>query len=100
MIKEFDGSNEIKTGLLYFYSNYSTRCNIFLDAINKTFNKLSYDVLKINTTKFREIKRKYSINKIPSFVIINDSNVISKLSGVVDSYTLDKWVNNNLNRLI
>lgn len=93
MILEYNGKNFIESGLLYFYSNYSSKCNIFLDAINRIFSKTQCDVLKINITKFPELKRRYSVTKLPEFIIIKDSNVISKISGVIDSYSLEKWVN-------
>lgn len=96
MISDYNGFNMIDTGLLYFYSSYSSKCSIFLDAIQKAFAKCKGNVLKINLTRYQELKRKYNIKGIPEFIIIKNNNIVSRIGGIIDSYSLEKWINNNL----
>jgi hypothetical protein len=48
--------------------------------------------MKVNTTKYYNLKKIYNIKIIPSFLIIKDSKLISKLDGMSNKILLDKWI--------
>lgn len=98
MVIEYNGKNFIETGILYFYSSWVSSCNIQKD--NFEFIKVKYkeiNILKINTTKFYKIKKDYEIKVIPSFVIIKNNEIISKLDGMSNKITLNKWIMKYMN---
>ena len=97
MIVEYNGKNIVGKSLLYFYANWSSNCNIHLDAIKRIeYENPNIVILKINTTKYHDIKVKYSINKIPTFIVLDEnSNIISRINGYKDQYSLSKWVKLN-----
>ena len=93
LIFEFTGSNMIDNGLLFFYAYWSSNCNIQLDALKKIEkDNPDLQILKINTTKYRISKDKYQIHKIPTFIIINDNKIISRMDGYKDRISLSNWV--------
>ena len=93
LIFEFTGSNMIDNGLLFFYASWSSNCNIQLDALKKIEkDNPDLQILKINTTKYRISKDKYQIHKIPTFIIIIDNKIISRMDGYKDRISLSNWV--------
>lgn len=98
MIKEYNGNNLIKNGILYFYSSWVSTCNIPKSNLSYLENKYkNIDMMKINTTKFHDVKKIYNIKIIPSFIIIKDTELVSQLDGISNKITLDKWILNNIN---
>jgi thiol-disulfide isomerase/thioredoxin len=96
VIKEYNGTNLIKDGLLYFYSSWISSCNMYnelVSNIDKKFKDLS--IMKINTTKHYELKEKFKITKIPSFIMIKDDEIISRKDGNTNQYTIINWINEN-----
>ena len=95
MILEYNGKEINPNALLYFYASWSSKCNIHLDAL-KRIEKNNSDLLiiKINVSKYQLLKQKYSVKKIPSFIILKDNNVVSRLDGYTDQYSLARWVSN------
>lgn len=96
MISEYNGNNLISNGLLFFYSSWISDCNLTKDYLNnltKKYNNLV--ILKINTTKYYNLKQLYKINAIPSFIYIKDNQIISQLIGFNNQINLDKWISKN-----
>lgn len=99
MIIEYNGNNFIETGILYFYSSWVSSCNIQKE--NFEFIKDKYkniNILKINTTKYYMLKKDYNIKVIPSFVILKNKEIISKIDGMSNKITINKWINNYFNQ--
>lgn len=95
MIIEYNGKEIESDSLLYFYASWSSKCNIHLDAlkkIDKNSNNLS--IVKINVTKYPTLKERYIVKKIPTFIILKNNNIISRLDGYTDQYSLARWVSN------
>lgn len=95
MIVEYSGKDINSDCLLYFYASWSSKCNLHLDALKK-IEKNNSDLLivKINVTKYHILKERYLIKKIPTFIILKNNNIISRLDGYTDQYSLSRWVYN------
>ncbi|MDE6584644.1 MAG: thioredoxin family protein [Anaeroplasmataceae bacterium] len=92
MIYEYNGSN-LTDGLYYFYASWNSRCNVLADRIQKLnldFNGLT--IYKVNTTKYANLKKELQVNKIPSYLLIKDQQVIGRKDGNFDYYTLKNWL--------
>jgi thioredoxin-like negative regulator of GroEL len=95
LLIEYNGNNFISSGVLYFYSSWSSECNISKDNLNKLLTK-NINILKINTTKHYKIKLDYKIKTIPSFILINDKKEVSRIDGMINKIKFDKWILDNL----
>ncbi|MBO5712050.1 MAG: thioredoxin family protein [Acholeplasmatales bacterium] len=96
MINEYNGSNLIDNGLIYFYSSWISTCNMYNDLINiidKKFRNLS--IMKVNTTKHYDMKEEFEVKKIPSFVLVKNNEIISRIDGTTSQYTMINWINDN-----
>lgn len=97
MIYEYNGSN-LTDGLYYFYASWNSRCNVLADRIQKLnldFNGLT--IYKVNTTKYANLKKELQVNKIPSYLLIKDQQVIGRKDGNFDYYTLKNWLKERMN---
>lgn len=95
MILEYNGGNFDGEYLAYFYATWSSNCNIYLDALKKIDYEIkNLRILRINISKYYNLKKKYLIKKIPTFILLNGNNVISRLDGYIDQYSLLKWIKN------
>jgi len=94
LIIDYNPSYKIKGNLLlYFYASWSSKCNMYLEALSKLANEFEdFNVVKINTTKYPTLKANYNIKKIPSYILIINDNIVGRLDGYVDSYSLHRWV--------
>lgn len=98
MLIEYNGTNLIQNGILYFYSSWISECNIPRDNINNLITKhKNINILKINTTKYYKMKSNYNIKTIPSFVLIENSKEISRIDGMSNKITLNQWILENIN---
>lgn len=93
MIIDYNLNNLGDTGLLFFYASWASKCNLHLDALKRIqYENKDMNIYKINVSKYPHFKKQYNINKIPSFVIIKNNNVIDKVNGYIDQYSLSRWV--------
>ena len=97
MLLEYNSQIEIKGfSLLYFYASWSSNCNLHKESIKRIDNEnKDLNIYRINVTKFPNLKQKYSIHKIPSYIILNEGNIVSRLDGYTDGYSLSRWVKRN-----
>lgn len=97
MIIDYNPNFKIKGDLLlYFYASWSSKCNMYLEALSKISNEYDdFSVVKINTTKYPNLKTIYNINKIPSYILISNDNVVGRLDGYIDSHSLLRWIRKN-----
>lgn len=97
MIFEYNFNSNIEGfAILYFYAAWSSKCNLHQDVLKRIDNEnKDVSIYKVNTTKFPHMKQKFSIHKIPSYVIINEGNVLSRVDGYTDAYSLSRWVKKN-----
>lgn len=93
MIIEYKESFDLnELGIYYFYASWNNSCNISKELIEKLSNEIkNINIIKINTTKYPYLKKKYSINRIPSYAIIKNCSLVSKIDGGINSYSLLKW---------
>lgn len=96
MILQYDGGNINPDFLAFFYASWSSNCNLHLDALKKLENTYKdLLILKINVTKFYNLKTNYKINRIPTFIIFKNSEIKARLDGYINQYSLLEWVKKN-----
>lgn len=96
MIYEYNGSN-LADGLYYFYASWNSRCNVLAERITKLnmeFKNLT--IYKVNTTKYANMKKDFQVSKIPSYLLIQNQQVVSRKDGNFDYISLKKWLNERL----
>ncbi|MDE6947079.1 MAG: thioredoxin family protein [Anaeroplasmataceae bacterium] len=92
MVYEYNGSN-LNDGLYYFYASWNSKCNILAERIQKLnleFKELS--IYKVNTTKYMNLKKELQVNKMPSYILIQNGKIVSRKDGNLDYFTLKKWL--------
>lgn len=95
MIIEYNGGKLNDDTLLYFYASWTSKCNIHLDALKRINNEVgNLLITKINVTKYQMLKQKYLVKKIPTFIILKNDEIVARLDGYKDQYSLLKWINN------
>lgn len=96
MILEYKGTNLINDGILYFYSSWINDCSISKNSLNEINSKFkNINIQKINVTKYYKLKKDYNIKIIPSFLYIKNDKVISKIDGMSNTISLNKWIVDN-----
>ncbi len=96
MIYEYNGSN-LADGLYYFYAAWNSRCNLLADRLTR----LSVDfknlrIYKVNTTKYSNMKKEYLITKFPTYLLIENQEIVGRKDGNLDYLTLKKWLTERL----
>lgn len=92
LIYEYNGSN-LADGLYYFYASWNSSCNVLKDRITKLnldFKNLT--IYKVNTTRYPQIKKDLKINKIPSYLLISNQQIVDRRDGNIDYLTLKNWL--------
>jgi Thioredoxin domain-containing protein len=92
LVYEYNGSN-LNDGLYYFYASWNSKCNILAERIQKLnleFKELS--IYKVNTTKYMNLKKELQVNKMPSYILIQNGQIVSRKDGNLDYFTLKKWL--------
>ena len=98
MIYEYNGSN-MTDGLYYFYASWNSNCNTIKNRINRLDNSYpEINIYRLNTTKYNKLKNEFNISRIPTYVLIKNNEVISKINGNIDYYSLSNWLKENLNK--
>lgn len=90
MIYEFNGN--IVDGLYYFYASWNSKCNASMNRLERISNKFNITIIKVNTTKYPNMKKNFNIVRIPSYLYIKDNIVMSKMEGNIDYISLFKWI--------
>lgn len=93
LINEYNGGIINPNSLVYFYASWASNCNVHLDALKRIEQENpKLLILRLNTSKYPKFKELYKINKIPTFIIFSSGNLISRIDGYKDQYSLSKWV--------
>ena len=91
MIYEYNGN--LIDGLYYFYAGWNGKCQYINDKINKlNSNYPDFPIVKVNTTKNQLLKKQFSVNKIPTFILLNNSKIIKRIDGNTDYYSLSQLI--------
>ena len=61
--------------------------------INKEYNDLI--ILRINTSKYVNLKKEFNINKIPTFILYIEDEIKARIDGYKDQYSLINWIKKN-----
>ena len=67
--------------LLKFYASWCKNCNTIQDSVNNYCNKYNYDCINIDIDNNESISEYYTIEKLPTIIIINEENNNEKLYG-------------------
>ncbi|MDE7213283.1 MAG: thioredoxin family protein, partial [Anaeroplasmataceae bacterium] len=62
-----------------------------INRLNLEFKNLT--IYKVNSTKYPQMKKDFKINKIPSYLLIQNQQVVTRKDGNFDYLTLKKWLN-------
>lgn len=94
MIIEYDVNTVFRGyNILFFYSSWSSTCTVnenILNDLNKKYKDIG--IIKINTTKFYDLKKRYDINRIPSYLLVSNGKEISRYSGGINLKFLEEWL--------
>ncbi len=91
MIYEYNGQ-EILDGLYFFYASWNSKCNLLAERIQKLNLEFNLPIYRVNVTKYGSLKHRFSITRIPSYLLIKNGEVISRRDGNVDYYSLKLWL--------
>lgn len=93
MISEYNGGGLNSECLAYFYASWNSKCNLHIEALRRIDREQKdLSIVRINVSKFHEMKERFSVGKIPTFILLKDGNVISRVNGYTDQYSLSRWV--------
>lgn len=91
MVYEYSGG-ELQDGLYFFYASWNSNCNVLLNRITRLNNELSIPIFRVNTTKYNLIKEKLAVHRIPSYIWIQNHQIVSRKDGNIDYFSLKKWL--------
>jgi hypothetical protein len=96
LILEYNGSNLISNGILYFYSAWLSDCSVAKNnIIDISIIHKDITIQKINVTKYYKLKKYYNVKVIPSLILINNDKLMSKLDGISNKLTINNWIKEN-----
>ena len=91
MIYEYNGN--LVDGLYYFYASWNSKCNVSNDRLKRIdleFKNLN--IITVNTTKFPNLKKDFTIKVIPTYLLFKNNQIIKKIEGNIDYISLAKWL--------
>ncbi|MDE5714571.1 MAG: thioredoxin family protein [Anaeroplasmataceae bacterium] len=91
MIYEYNGQ-DLFDGLYFFYASWNSKCNVLAERIQKLNLEFNINIYRVNVTKYGNLKQQFRINRIPSYLLIKNGEVISRRDGNVDYYSLKLWL--------
>lgn len=86
-LSEFDIENEIKTQNYIMIEFFTSRCpyciamESVLKKVSEKFEKKQVKLIKINADEYEELANRYSIRSVPSFLLFQNGNLISREIG-------------------
>ncbi len=66
-----------------FYADWCLPCRIMEKILEKTADRYSYKIVRLNVDDYQEISIKYNIMSIPTMILFKDGKVIRKIIGGV-----------------
>lgn len=89
-MQEYNDSVVIKgVNVLFFYSSWSKSCQINEEIISKLSK--NFHIIKINTTKYYNMKTKFKINKIPTYIYYNNGT-FTIYNGPINYNSIYNWL--------
>ncbi len=96
-IENNDLKNEIKEGkvLVDFYAEWCGPCKMLSPVLEK-FSELRTDVkvVKVDIDSNQDLAREYGIMSVPTILLFNNGEEVSKKSGFMPLEKLEEFVNN------
>jgi len=84
--------------LIEFWSPLCTVCDkaeVFLEKLQKSY-KSKFVVAKINIDNANELIEKYSIAKLPTFILFKGSDILTRCVGFKEGLELEKLIRNHV----
>ncbi|HIT06956.1 MAG TPA: thioredoxin [Candidatus Scybalocola faecipullorum] len=66
-----------------FYADWCLPCRIMEKILEKTADRYSYKIVRLNVDDYQEISIKYNIMSIPTMILFKDGKVIRRIIGGV-----------------
>jgi len=77
--------------LVDFYATWCGPCKMMENTLNLLDNK--YNIIKIDTDKFKDITFKYRIMSIPTIIVFKNKNKVKEIVGLHTSEELERLIN-------
>ena len=80
--------------LIVLFAHWCPKCNMMMpvvDEIEEVY-KEQLEVVRIDIEKETEIAKDYSIQIVPTFVIMKQGNEVMRMAGIIGEEILKKWI--------
>lgn len=80
--------------LIVLFANWCSKCNMMMpvvDEIEEVY-KEQLEVVRIDIEKETEIAKDYSIQIVPTFVIMKQGNEVMRMAGIIGEEILKKRI--------
>ena len=84
----------MKPELVVIFGNWCAKCNMMMpvvDEIEEVY-KEQLEVVRIDIEKETEIAKDYSIQIVPTFVIMKQGNEVMRMAGIIGEEILKKRI--------
>lgn len=85
-----------KVDLLYFSAKWCGPCKILYPLLEK-LNDTRITLQKIDVDEEKDLIQEYGIRSVPSLILVDGDNIISKFDGKKDVLSIKEWIDNSLN---
>lgn len=98
-VEELENLENKGLSILQFYGNWCTNSKIVKAEIQQVIEKNeTIKFLRFNVDDSIEITRKFKVNGVPTILILNDNNIISKKSGLIKQKEIEALLSFNSER--
>lgn len=85
----------LNNSLIFFYAQWTKSCQINEGILNKLNSEIkNINIIKINTSKFYNLKEGFNIHRIPSY-LLNFNNYSLIYKGNINYKEIKKWILDN-----
>ncbi len=81
--------------ILYFKASWNSSCNLHIEALKELDLVAKINIYVVNVTKYPHLKAKYKVNRIPTYILFKNDDIISRIDGSINRYSLIKWYKDN-----
>ena len=79
--------------LLYFYADYSAPCREMMPTVRQLANEFREMIVPVDITAEPHVARQHDVDRVPSFVLLVDGQVVKREIGLQDEFKLRALLN-------